>query len=39
MGVSKPYTNDMADPERMKRYAENWERIFGKKKENKKKKK
>lgn len=29
--ISKPYTEDLYDPERRKRYLENYERIFGKK--------
>ena len=28
--ISKPYTEDLYDPERRKRYLENYERIFGK---------
>jgi len=29
--ISKPYTEDLYDPERRKRYLENYKRIFGKK--------
>lgn len=35
MDVSKAHTIDLYDKERMKRYQENWEAIFGKKKKKK----
>ena len=35
MNVSKARTIDLYDKERMKRYQENWEAIFGKKKNKK----
>jgi hypothetical protein len=36
MTVSKAHTIDIHDPERQKRYLENYERIFGKKGKKKK---
>lgn len=37
--ISKSYTNDLHNPERIKRFEEGWERIFGKKTKKTKKKK